>query len=250
MKERKIGTYQAISIVVTVMISHIILNLPNHLITQTGSSTLLNLIYIFAITLIIFGIAVKIFKLFPNNDIIDICEYSAGKTAKNIFAVFIFIYLLVISAFVIRTFAESLIIIYFPNIDIELVILIFIAITAIMNFLGLKSIARTTIITLPIILLAMIVIFFSAGSDLYIKELFLFLDMVHLRHLFLVFGNIFAFSSMFILALMMPLIGDGNRFKKIGLISIIIFFIYRIFHSINCRVSSNIYILFISSFFY
>ena len=165
MKERKIGTYQAISIVVTVMISHIILNLPNHLITQTGPSTLLNLVYVFAITLIIFGIAAKIFKLFPNSDIIDICEYSAGKTAKNIFAIFICIYLLIISSFVIRTFAESLIIIYFPNIDIELVILIFIIITAIMNIFGLKSIARTTIITLPIILVAMIVIFFSSGSD-------------------------------------------------------------------------------------
>lgn len=52
--------------------------------------------------------------------------------------------------------------------------------------------------------------------------------MVHPKHLFLAFGNIFAFSSMFILALMMPLIGDGNRFKKIGLISLIIFFIYLI----------------------
>ena len=51
---------------------------------------------------------------------------------------------------------------------------------------------------------------------------------MHLRHFLLGFGNIFAFSSMFILALMMPLIGDGDRFKKIGLISLIIFFIYLI----------------------
>ena len=40
MKERKLGTFQAIAIVVTVMISHIILNVPNHLIAETGSSTI------------------------------------------------------------------------------------------------------------------------------------------------------------------------------------------------------------------
>ncbi len=39
-------------------------------------------------------------------------------------------------------------------------------------------------------------------------------------------SNLFAFSSTFILALMMPLIGDGKRLKKIGIISLIIYFVY------------------------
>ena len=50
--------------------------------------------------------------------------------------------------------------------------------------------------------------------------------MVLLAHLFQVFGNIFAFSSSFILALMVPFIGNGKRLKKIGIISLIIYFFY------------------------
>ncbi len=107
MKEKKLGTYQAIAIIVTVMISHIILNLPNHLISETGSSTILNLIYVFIVFLLVFLIVLKILKLFPNSDIIDICEYTAGKSVKNVFASIVCIYLLVISAFVIRIFAEA-----------------------------------------------------------------------------------------------------------------------------------------------
>ena len=85
MKERKLGTYQAIAIVVTVMIAHIILNLPNHLITTTGSATILNLVYVFIIALVIFYIISKIFALFPNSDIIDICEYATRKSFKKYF---------------------------------------------------------------------------------------------------------------------------------------------------------------------
>ncbi len=172
MTKSKLGIYQAVAIVVTVMISHIILNLPNHLLNATGSSTILNLIYVFAITFIIFYATVKIFELFPNKDIIDICEYAGGKTIKNIFSIGIIIYLLIISAFVIRIFAGSLVLIYFPNIDIGIVILIFIAITAILNIFGFKTIARASLIILPIILVTMIIIFVSSGSDFIYQRAF------------------------------------------------------------------------------
>ncbi len=165
MKARKLGTLQAVAICITVMISHIILNLPNHLISETGPATILNLIYIFVISLVIFWISSKVFNLFPTSDIIDICEYAAGKNIKNVFSFIICIYLLILSAFVIRVFSESLVLIYFPNIDLEIVILIFISIATILNIFGFKAIARATVIILPIILFAMVLIFVSSSSD-------------------------------------------------------------------------------------
>lgn len=65
MKESRIGMLQAISVIVTVMIAHIILNMPNHLISSTGPSTILNLIYIFIIVFFVFYLASKVFDLFP-----------------------------------------------------------------------------------------------------------------------------------------------------------------------------------------
>ncbi len=164
MKQAKIGTLQAASVIITVMISHIILNMPNHLITETGSATILNLIYVFIIATLFFGIAVKIFKKFPGKDLIDICEVAGGKLLKNVISVLICIYFIVISGFVIRTFAESLILIYFPNIDIEMVILMFVSITSVMNLFGFKAISRVTLLTLPIILISMVIIFISSAS--------------------------------------------------------------------------------------
>lgn len=164
MKEKNIGTIQAAAVIITVMISHIILNMPNHLIANTGSSTILNLFYIFAISLAVFYLASKIFEHFPKSDMIDICEYTGGRFLKNIFCIATCAYFLTIAGFIIRTFAESLVLIYFPNIDLEIVILVFIAITAIMNLFGFKAISRVALITLPIILISMIVIFVSSSS--------------------------------------------------------------------------------------
>ena len=232
MNERKLDNYQAIAIIVTVMLSHIILNLPNHLIDTTGSSSILNLFYVFAIVLSIFWIVTKVFKLFPNSDIIDICEYSAGKTLKIIYTLFICAYLLIISASVIRIFAESLSLIYLPNIRLEIIILFFIIISAIMNLLGFKSIARTSVILLPIIIFAMLVVFIYSVSDFTVQRALPFLGYGTFNTFVKGLGNIFAFSSAFIILVMAPLINDGNRMRKVGFISLIIYGIFLILGTI------------------
>lgn len=217
------GIIQAASVIITVMISHIILNMPNHLITSTGSSTILNLFYVLSISSIVFYIASKIFDLFPGKDLIDICEYTGGKLLKNIFSIAICIYFITISGFVIRTFAESLVLIYFPNIDRELVILMFVAITVVMNLFGFKAISRVTLITLPIILVSIVVIFISSSSN-FIPQRALPLLGYGAKETFVSgLGNIFAFSSMFIAPFLMPYIGTGKKLRKAGLISLIIY---------------------------
>lgn len=226
MNKTKIGTLHAASVIITVMISHIILNMPNHLISQTGSATILNLVYVFAISMVIFYFASKIFSYFNGKDLLDICEYAGGKFLKIGFGIIVCVYFLTISGFVIRTFAESLALIYFPNIDLEIIVLIFVAITIIMNLLGFKAISRVTLITLPIILISMIIIFVSCGSS-FIPERALPVFGYGISDTFLTgLGNIFAFSSIIIAPFLIPYVGSGKEFKKMAFISIIVYFIY------------------------
>ena len=83
MKENKIGTLQAASVIITVMLAHIILNMPNHLISSTGSATVLNLVYVFVISSTLFYIASRILGHFPKQDLIDICEFTRWKILKK-----------------------------------------------------------------------------------------------------------------------------------------------------------------------
>lgn len=228
MEKAKIGLLQGVSVIITVMISHIILNMPNHLISNTGPSTILNLVYVFIISVIIFYLASKVFEKFPNKDFIDICEYAGGKWLKNIFSIAICVYFLTISGFVIRTFAESLVLIYFPNIDLEIIVLAFVVITVIMNLLGFKAITRVTLMTFPIILVSMVIIFISSFSDFIPQRALPILGYGAYDTFVSGLGNIFAFSSMFITPFLIPYMGSGKNFKKAGGIALLIYFIYLI----------------------
>lgn len=223
MKERILENRQAIAICVTVMISHIILNLPNRLINQVSSSTILNFIYIFVIMLGFLWLVTKFFKVFPGYDVIDICEYVGGKIPKTIYSILIFLYLLVISSFVIRTFSDSLISIYFPSIDLEIIILIFISLTVLMNLLGFKSISRTCTILFPIIFTILIAVFVSSISAFTPERALPILGNGIKSTFFDGLSNIYAFSSALIITMLAPLINYENRMRKITFISFVLY---------------------------
>ena len=75
MKVDKINTIEAVFLVIIVMLTHIILNLPNAILNSTGSAAILNVIYCFGITIIFFLILNKLFFLFSEKDIIYVSEY-------------------------------------------------------------------------------------------------------------------------------------------------------------------------------
>ena len=63
MNDSKIGTKEAIAVIITIAIAHTILSMPKHLISNIKSSILLNLVFV---TFILIGICFIIAKLFKN----------------------------------------------------------------------------------------------------------------------------------------------------------------------------------------
>ena len=83
MKVDKINTIEAIFLVIIVMLTHIILNLPNAILSSTGSAAILNVIYCFGITIIFFLIVNKLFSLFKlNHHLNTIYEKDLNKDLK------------------------------------------------------------------------------------------------------------------------------------------------------------------------
>ena len=84
MQKSKIGTLEAIMLVLTIVITHTILSLPRDILSSQKSASLINLIYVGIIAIIIAYLIFKLFKNFPGLDIIDISELIGGKVFKNI----------------------------------------------------------------------------------------------------------------------------------------------------------------------
>lgn len=65
MNDSKIGTKEAIALILTIAISHTILSMPRNLLSNIKSSILLNLVFVSFILVCICYVVVKLFKNFP-----------------------------------------------------------------------------------------------------------------------------------------------------------------------------------------
>ena len=90
MTDRKIGNIEAIALILTVMINHIILNLPKNIINSTSSGAIMNVIFISILAIVIALFICKLLKNFPLLDIFDIAKFLGGKLLKTILRHFIF----------------------------------------------------------------------------------------------------------------------------------------------------------------
>ena len=111
----KIQKYEAICIILIVMVNKLILNVPFYLINLVGTGAIINLLYIGFIGLFFVFILNHLFKNFPNSDILDISEFLGGKFLKNIISMIFVCFFFFVSYITLTDFANMLKIIYFQE---------------------------------------------------------------------------------------------------------------------------------------
>lgn len=229
MTSTKISNIEAIFFILTIMINHIIMNLPKSILNFSGSSSILNIIMILIITLIIVYFITIVMKKFPNQDILDISEYLGGKTLKNIIGILFLIYFLFSASIFLRSFCESLKIIYFRRTPIVFVIIFFITGIIICNRLGFGAIVRSNMIFMPIILFSIIFIFFANISNFDFTKMFPLFGNGIVTTFFSGISNLYAFAGLSLLYFVPPYLKREDDFEKVAFASIILSGIWLIF---------------------
>ena len=219
----KIGNLEAIALLLIVSTNHLLLNMPQTIIDTCGSASLLNIIYSTILVFIIAYILLfLLFKNFPSCDILDISNYLGGKILKNAIGIICAIYLLSVSSVFLRNFAEGLKLIYFFDAPIIYILLFFLFVCSIANFFGPKTIIRTNLFIVPVVLIGLIIIFIFAIPNIQVERIFPILG-YGAKETFLVgITNTFAFNGLFFVFFLRPLMLQTNKFQKIISSSIII----------------------------
>lgn len=218
----KIGNIEAIFLIVTIMINHIILNLPKFLLDEIHSGAILNIIFITLIVLGIVYLVSKLLKRFPNMDILDISEFLGGKALKYITGILFMIYFLFFASVFLRSFCESIKIIYFPTTPIMFLIIFFIIGIIMTNRLGTNAIVRANLIFVPAILFSIIFIFFANMGNFTVQRMFPLLGNGVASTFFSGISNMFAFGGIAFLYFIPPYLKDSKEFKKIAITSVIL----------------------------
>ncbi len=218
----KINNIEAVFLIIIVMLTHIILNLPNTIITSVGSASVLNTFYASILAIIFFLIVCKLFKPFENKDIIDVAEYVGGTKLKVFTTLLYSFYLIFTSSILILNFSETLQNIYFQNSETWPIILIFIIVSLFVNKLGFKNVVKVNTLIIPITFISVIIIF-SASITKFEPERMLPLIGYGVNKTFISgSSNIFAFGGLLYLFLIRPNLKNSKDYKKIGIIAIVI----------------------------
>lgn len=228
MTKSKIGTVEAIMLVLTIVVTHTISSLPREILVSSKSATIINLIFVSTLAILFSYLIVKSMKNFAGSDIIDISEYLGGKVFKNIVGIIFILYFLVSSSILLRNFCESLKIIYYPMTNIVFIIVLFIIAVCTANRLDFNASLKTNLLIVPLVLVSIVFLFFANMNKFVPQRIFpIFGDGLY-NTFILGLGNLSAFGGITFLYFLPPYLKEPEKMKKIALISIGVSAIYLI----------------------
>lgn len=224
MDNAKIGTKEAIALVFSSIVAHSLRSLPRNLISNQKSAVLLNVIFVSIVAVCIGILIYKLFKNFPGKDILDISEYLGGKVFRTILGIIFISYLSISTSMLLINFCEGIKIIYYTKVTFVIGLFIIAIITV--NRLNFNASLKTYLIILPIILVGMIFLFLANIKNFTPERIFPILGDGTLNTFVTGLGNLSAFTGIFYLYFLPPLLKEPEKFKKIAVTSIVITGIY------------------------
>lgn len=222
MSVNKISLIEAIGLILIVLINRLSINLPQSILISCGSSAILNAIFISLIAIFLVYIVTKLFKRFPNSDIIDVSKFLGGDFLKVLIGTIIFSYIIFVIATLLRDFTETIHILYYSNTPIVYLLSFFIVVCAISNLFGGKSVVKTNVIFCSIMVISLLISFFSVLPNITPQRVFPILGYGAYNTFFLGLSNIFAFNGLLILYLVPSMLKNSKDLKKAGMIAVII----------------------------
>lgn len=228
MTKSKIGTMEAIMLILTIVITHTLLSRPREILVSTKSATILNLIFVSILAIIISLFIVRLMKHFAGLDLIDISEYLGGKVFKNIVGIIFMLHFLISSSILLRNFCESLKIIYYPMTNIVFIIALFIIALCTANRLDFNASLKTNLLIVPLVLASMVFLFFANMNKFVPERIFPIFGDGLFNTFVLGITNLASFGGIAYLYFLPPFLKEPEKMKKVALLSIGISAIYLI----------------------
>ena len=233
MNVTRLNKIEAIALLSLIMANKIIFNLPEIIISSTGSAAWLNTVYIIVIAFIFLAICLKLLGNFSGFDILDISEYIGGNILKYIVGLLQVFLLILVANTTIRSLVYTLKTIYFTQSPIIFLALFIIVPALIANRFGIKSISKTCLYIIPIAYVGLTILLLAPAKDFEVQRLFPILGYGINATFFTGLSNLFALSGLGYIFLLPPILRENANIKKIGNISLALSSI-ALFFSILC----------------
>lgn len=220
--KNKLSAFEAISIILIITISQIILDFPEYLVDTTGSGTIVNLVFLSVIVLIFCLIISKIFKNFSNQDILDISKLVGGNFLKFLVGMIFIVFLFITAVSAILNFLFLIKNVYFQNTNFLFILSIFIISIFVSLNKGFYTIKKLSTILIGILVLSIISLFFGDNGNFSSNNLTPIFGFNYKTTFQTGLSNIFIFNFLLTYFFLMPTLLRKNDFKKIVFSSLLI----------------------------
>ncbi len=218
----KLKKYQAIALIIIIMINKLILNVPFYIVDLVGNGAIVNIIYISIIDFIGLLIIIKLFEKFEGKDILDISEFVGTSKLKVVIGILSIALLFSVAFITIIDFSNVLHTIYFSGFPIIYILIFFIVGILIANLINFQAISNVISFIAPFAIASILITFFARIGDFDVTNLTPILGENY--HTTFVMGLLNTFAMYFIVYIyfLKPLLQNETEFKKISIISYII----------------------------
>ncbi len=220
-KEGRIGTREAVFLTILVLISKAFYTSVEIIVSQVGTAAWYTTLISCATTLVFFMFLYLLMKRFPGKDLIEIFDHVTGKIIGKALTLVFVIYFIYYSGSNLREFLEMIKAYNFPYTQPSLIVFPFLAVVAIMVYVGLEGMARLAAVSFYPIVIGIVVILVLAYPLYEPGSIFPIGGYGIMKSLKVGFLRSSAYSEIIALAFIINSVHGVKSFKKVGIISII-----------------------------
>lgn len=220
MMDPKISHIQLRGLLVSVIIGVGVLSMQSSLVESMGTDGWIAIIIVGLLSVGIFSLYYKIFRLYPDKDFFEIGRLTVGPIIFNIFMVFFIIYYLILMGVVVRTLGELVKIFLLQTTPLEIIIITFILASTYLASHEIHKVSRAGYFVYPIIIVftGLIILISLPGADMTNILPVFRTDIEGL--LGGIRSSIFSFLGLEIVLLAIPYVEQKDKVFKTGLYSI------------------------------
>ncbi len=221
MRNEKIKTLEAISILTILSITNIILSSSQYLLKDCNSASLLNSVYITVIATIITAIFCLLLKSFSNKNLLNISDSLGGKVLKTIVGLVFAGYFIFRASILLKKLSVCLQTIYYPMTNVIFIISLFCVATGLILSLKNNSIFKSTVAIVPLLFLSIVLVFMGNSQNFNFENIYPILGNGLNATFISGLSNLWVFNNLAYLLFLPSNLKNPKSFTKIAMLSTI-----------------------------
>ena len=222
MENAKIGSKEAIALLVTIAFNHIIMNVTKSIIDTTSSASLLNILYVGVISIIFTTIICYFLNKFPTLDLLDISEYLGGKILKWIIGLLFVGYFIFFAGILSNMFSTFLEISYFQLVKTFYIVALLVIAAIAGCTMRHNAIYRANFIIFPLLIISTLFIFIADYRYFEFEKMYPLLGNGVFTTFVAGLSNMFAFQGLAYIFFLPPELKEPDKLKKVAITSVIL----------------------------